>query len=150
MSTREAIYTALIDRLKTLRTANGGPFITVTDEVQEVQRFAASLQPVAMLYETDESYDEPTGPHQRRVMECWIIIGVVTKAGRPGARALNPLIDAVETLLRPSMGLPFQTLNGLVHSVRIKRVEKSIMDFMTTTERQHSANILLEIISPTT
>lgn len=150
MSTREDIYCALLAKLKTLGPTNSGgngTFVTVTDEVMEVQRFTPQQQPVIELYEMDEDYGQNAAPMQKRTMDCWLIIGCTTKKGKPGARTLNPLIDAVETLIKPPTGFPFQTLDNRVQSVRIKKVEKMIGDFSTDPDRQHAANIQIEIIS---
>lgn len=155
MSTREQIYGALFSLLQTLGpyktdgTGGNDTFKTVTREVQEVQTFAATDQPVLMQYEMDEENSpEPNRP-TKRTWECWLIIGETTQKGTPGATVLNPLIDAVESLLSPSVNQPFQTLNGTSFSCRVRKIIKDIGDNSTAENRQAAASIQVEIISAT-
>ena len=155
MSTREDIYGALFSLLQTLGpyktdgTGGNDTFKNVTREVQEVQNWPASDQPVLMQYEMDEENSpEPNRP-TKRTWECWLIIGATTTKGTAGATVLNPLIDAVESLLSPSVGQGFQTLSGTTFSCRVRKVIKDIGDNSPAENRQAAASIQVEILSAT-
>lgn len=155
MSTREQIYGALFSLLQTLGpyktdgTGGNDTFKTVTREVSEVQTIPVSEQPVLMQYEMDEENSPDPNRPTKRTWECWLIIGATTQKGTPGATVINPLIDAVEAVLSPSVGQPFQTLNGTTFSCRVRKVIKDIGDNSPAEYRQAAASIQVEILSAT-
>lgn len=148
--TREEIYQALFALVTPLGPAPGGngTFASVSREVQQVQRVDASLQPVLMQYEMDESWDWQAPPLAKKALDCWFLIGVQTNKGTPGATLLNPLIDAVENVLRAPLGQPFQTLSGYAFSCQPLELIKDVGDNSTQNPRQASASLRVHIIVP--
>lgn len=149
MTTREQIYQALFAILSTLGPNGTKDFKKVTREASEVQSFGKGEQPVLIQYEMDEVYSSDPSRPTKRTMDCWLIIGAKTQRGTPGASVLNPLIDKVEALLNPAVGIPFQTLGDTAFSCKIKQVIKDVGDNDKAPDRQAAASIELQIISPT-
>jgi hypothetical protein len=97
------------------------PFRTISREVIECQRIEPGNQPVLMMYEMDEHFDDSgpgLTPYGFRVV---FIFGVTSAKGTPGQTLLNPLIElAHDAIDRPDNEEDVNTLGGLVEWARVK------------------------------
>lgn len=167
MATREAVYQALFALVAPLLapggfsspfvpegstapvTTSSKPFATISREIVEVQRIDPAAQPVLMMYEMDENFQDHGDGLIKQVWTVIFIFGVTSTQGTPGQTILNPLIEAVVAALRPSIPDENQTLGNLVESVKIAGVAGKDHGNNSTAEmRQASYYLPVKITLP--
>lgn len=127
MISREAVYTALFALVQKLQSSGGEPtptqpFMTVSREVIEVQNVAPGDQPVLFMDEAFEDYGDSGVALVPRKWTVYFHVGCTTEKGCAASTVLNPLIDAVEAALQPSMGDEMQNLGlgDFIQNVQLK------------------------------
>lgn len=123
--TREAVFSALFARLQTI----GSAFTTYSRRMLDYSVIPPSLMPILILWEQPEETVWPNRGTKKDYWEAFIFI-VFKNSSRPsqndpttataGATIINPLLDAVRTVLEPDDPTEGElTLDGLVQWVRV-------------------------------
>lgn len=129
--TREAIYSGLLQWIK---TAAGNAFTTYSRRVLLWDQIPQEQRPALVQIERGEDYvqDSPGQPPKVTLDVLLMIVAdtkVNVQAGSEPITVLNPLIDVVDSALRPDQVSWQQTLGGLVYECWIDgRIEKSSGD----------------------
>jgi hypothetical protein len=119
MTTREAIYQALFMRLQTI-----SGFQTTSRKLRHWEDVPQPNQPALFLVQKGETFTRVDGLPPKRVFIAELYLYARSQDPfTPPASILNPLLDAVETMLLPDAS-GTQTLGGLVQHAWIEgRVE---------------------------
>src|SRR5690348_10408070 len=111
MSTREQIMQALFNLV-----SGAAGFVTTGRRLKLWNKLSASETPALFMYERDDVYT--LGNQYLQVVEMNVDLFVYTKPGMGSGvtpvSIMNPLLDAIDTALKPSPVNNRQTLGGLV------------------------------------
>ena len=116
--TREAIYAALETQLKTqLATATpAGPLKTVGRRLVPITGTNPPDMPAVMIFQPGSRATQRKRDPQRTVLaaDLFIYLDVGDQSGTVKSSALNDVLDAIDTALKPDPLTKVQTLGGLV------------------------------------
>lgn len=115
--TRETVMTALFDKLSTMPG-----FTTYSRRMTLPAQIAPGDLPALMVWEQPERARGATGLPDKRVWVAWVVLVFINDdPAIAGATIINPMIDAVEDVLKvDDYGHNTCTLGQLVHYVRIE------------------------------
>lgn len=113
---REDIYAALLTLLQA-----AAPFQTISRRVRLWSDLSAAQQPALFLVAKGEDHAPQTGLPPRRTLQADLVVyALAPDDDTAGSQVLNPLLDALQTALRPPPYSADQTLGGLVQHAWIE------------------------------
>jgi|ERR1700691_1410401 len=116
MNSRESIMTALFNLV-----SGSASFVTASRRLQLWSSLSPADKPAIFQYERDDTYTN--GKQYLPIVEMNVDLYIYTAPGMDSGitpiSILNPLIDAVDAALAPSIVTKRQTLGGLVSHVWI-------------------------------
>ena len=112
---REPIYAALFAKLAAVPG-----IVTASRKLKHWSDVAAIEQPALFMAQGTETAVRAVGLLTRWTLDVRVYVYVNTSGAIAPATALNPILDAIETIMNPALAGSRQSLGNLVHDARIE------------------------------
>ena len=114
---REPIYAALFAKLAAVPG-----IVTASRKLKHWSDVAAIEQPALFMAQGTETAIRAAGLLTKWVLDVKVYVYVNTTGVDAPATSLNPILDAIEAIMRPAIAGAQQSLGNLAHDVRIEGV----------------------------